>query len=225
MSGIKAWVVLLSVAVFGSFVVACGGGAADSNSASKAATSSAAPSASDVVPEIEVPALWALGDARDVQTLTNTAEAVFRGKVVGFKGQRPSLTQPSGGGPEAPAPRWADLPVSQFEVLIESVVSGTLPTGTVILEQIGGVETRPDGTRVRFKLEHDEPVQVGQTYLFFASLQDDGSVVAPPFGRMNVRPDGSLAAAAGWEHLGAMTALSRKNLEDAEREISATSRD
>ena len=167
LSGIKAWAVLLSVAVFGSFVVACGGGAADSNSASKAATSSAAPSASEVVPEIEVPALWALGDARDVQTLTDTA----------------------------------------------------------VYEQIGGLETTPDGTRVRIMLERDEPVQVGQTYLFFASLQDDGSVVAPPFGRMNVRPDGSLAAAAGWEHLGAMTALSRKNLEDAEREISATSRD
>ncbi len=225
LSGIKAWAVLLSVAVFGSFVVACGGGAADSNSASKAATSSAAPSASDVVPEIEVPALWAWGDAQDLRTLTVTADAVFKGTVVSLKGERPQAPNAAGDAPGAPAPRWADLPVSQFEVRIESVVSGSLLTDTAVYEQIGGLETTPDGTRVRIMLERDEPVHVGQTYLFFGSFQDDGSVVAPPFGRMKVRPDGSLATEAGWEHIGVPADLSRRTLGDAEREISAASRE
>jgi len=222
---LRAWGALTALITAGTLVVACGGAAESPGSGSQEASNDSGQPQTGEITEIEVPALWALGDARDVQTLTDTAEVVFRGKVVALKGQRPSLSQPSGGAPESPAPRWADLPVSQFEVLVESVVLGTLPTGTVILEQIGGVETRPDGARVRFKLERDEPVEVGQRYLFFASLQDDGSVVAPPFGRMKVRPDGSLVAEAGWEHLGAMTALSRRNLEDAEREISAASRE
>lgn len=220
MSEIKAWAVLLSVAVFGSLVVACGGGAEDRDSAGKTRMSPVAPAGSEVAPEIEVPALWAWGDAQDLRTLARRADAVFRGIIVALKGQRPRPAQAGGEAPAEVAPRW-DLPVSQFEVRVESVVSGNLPTGTVILEQIGGVETRPDGARVRIGLERDEPIHVGQTYLFFGSFQDNGTVVAPPFGRMKVRPDGSLVAEAGWDQAGAPAELSRRQLEDAEREISA----
>jgi hypothetical protein len=71
-------------------------------------------------------------------------------------------------------------------------------------------------------LEGDEPIEVGQTYLFFGSFQRDGSIVVAPFGRMKVRPDGSLVAEPGWEHLGALAELSSRNLGDAERQISVT---
>jgi hypothetical protein len=225
LSGFKAWGALIALIAAGSLVTACGGGADTRVRSDRDASNSANSPAPDQIPEIEVHALWALGDAKDVPTLLGKADVVFRGKVVAFKGLRPSLSQPGGSAPEAPPPRSADLPVSQFEVRVESVLSGTVPTETVVLEQIGGVQTRPDGTRVRIGLEGDERIHVGQKYLFFASFQEDGSVVASPFGRMKVRQDGSLVAESGWEHLGAMTDLSRRKLEDAEREISTASRE
>lgn len=178
------------------------------------------------LPTIAIPALWAWGDAEDLGTLIHSADVVFRGTVVALKSQRPALSLPAGAEPGTTAPRWADMPVSQFEVRLESVVSGNLTTGTAVtLEQLGGVETRPDVRQVRIMLEGDEPIEVGQTYLFFGSFQEDGSMVAPPFGRMKVRADGRLVAEPGWGHLGALTELSRRNLGDAERLISVTAGD
>ena len=74
-------------------------------------------------------------------------------------------------------------------------------------------------------LKGDQPIEVGQKYLFFGSYQGDETIETPPFGRMRVGADGSLAAEAGWEYLGALAQLSRLQLGDAEREISAASRE
>ena len=171
---------------------------------------------------IAVPAHWAWGDAERLGTLIESADVVFSGTVVALKGQRPALSQPAGAGSGAPMPRWANIPVSQFEVQVEGAVSGDLTPGSAVtVEQIGGVEARPDGTQVRLMLHRDEPLQFGEKYLFFGSFQEDGSIVAPPFGRMKVAPDGRLVAEASWEHLGALAELSRSDLGDAERKISA----
>jgi len=175
---------------------------------------------------VAVPAHWAWGDAERLGTLIGSADVVFTGTVVALEGQRPVLSQPGGGGSEASTPRWANIPVSQFEVRVESAISGNLTPGSAVtVEQIGGVETRPDGTQVRLMLHRDQPLQLGEKYLFFGSFQEDGSIVAPPFGRMKVGPDGRLVAEASWEHLGALAELSRGNLGDAERKISATAGD
>ena len=177
------------------------------------------------LPTVALPARWAWGNAESLGTLISSADVVFSGTVIALKGQRPALSPSVGLETQGEAPRWADFPVSQFELRVENVVSGNLTPGTAVIEQMGGVETRPDGTQVRLMLRGDEPLQVGGKYLFFGSFQKDGSIVAPPFGRMNVRPDGSLAAEAGWEHLRALAQLSRGNLGDAERQISVTAHD
>jgi hypothetical protein len=215
---------ILSVAVLSAFVFACGGGADDPEGGAPGGDTTLAQG--EELPTIAMPARWATGDADRLDSLIASADAVFRGKVVALKGQRTTLSQPGGGEPGAPAPRFADTPVSQFEVSVESVLSGNLTPGTaVILEQLGGVEIRQDGTQVRIMLEGDEPIEAGQTYLFFGTFQEDGTIVAAPFGRMKVQPDGSLVAEAGWGHLGALAELSRRNLGDAERQISVTAGD
>jgi hypothetical protein len=214
------WPVVLAIAAFGALVSACGGGA--DAPAGGATSSSMAAQQREALPTIEVQSLWAWGDAARLETLTSSADVVFRGSVVALKGQRLVLSTPGSGEPGAAAPRWADMPVSQFQVRVESISSGNLPPdATVTLEQLGGVQTQPDGTQVRIMLEGDEPIEVGLTYLFFASFQEDGSMVVPPFGRMKVRADSTLAAEQAWAHLGALQQLSDLHLGDAERRISA----
>jgi hypothetical protein len=215
---IKAWAFLLSIAVLGSIVVACGGGADDTTSTADNDTRQAVAE----VPQIEVPALWAWGDAQDLRTLTASADAVFRGKVVALRGQHTALPQTGGGAASGPTPRWASFPVSQFELQVESVMSGGLAAGTTILfEQMGGVESRPDGTQVKILLEKDELLAVGQTYLFFARIREDGVAEAAPFSRLKVSPDGNMSAGSGWGQLKALEQLSRMDLQTAEREIGA----
>ena len=213
----------VALASAGLLVVACGGGGGGDVPGGDVSSISVDEGS---LPVIEMAARWAWGDAERLDTLIGSADVVFSGTVVTLKGQRPVLTTPEGTEPGAPVPHFADLPVSQFEVRLEAVVSGNLTQGAAVtLEQIGGVEMRPDGTRARIMLKGDEPFQVGQKYLFFGSFQQDGTITVPPFGRMKVRPNGSLVAEAGWERLGALEELSRGNLGDAERQISATAGD
>ena len=109
-----AWPLVLVVAGLGLFVVACGGGS--DSPASDAPGGYTAPQQHQELPTIEVQSLWAWGDAAHLETLINSADVVFRGNVVALKGQRPVLSQPGGTEASATAPRWADMPVSQFDV-------------------------------------------------------------------------------------------------------------
>jgi hypothetical protein len=212
------WLLILASAGLSLFVFACGGGADVPEGVAPGGDTAA--TQDEELPTLEMPSLWAWGDAERLDTLIASADVVFTGNVLTLKGQRPVLSQPGGAEPEAPGPRWADIPVSEFEVQVESVVAGNLAAGTVVpLEQLGGVETMPDGSRVRLALEGDEPIQVGQTYLLFASFQENGSIVASPFGRLKVQANGGLAAEQDWAHLGALQQLSRMRLGDAERQI------
>jgi hypothetical protein len=216
------WLLVLAAAGLSLFVFGCGGGTDEPTNGTQPGGHHHSAHGHEL-PTIELPSLWDAGSADRLGTLIGSADVVFRGNIVTLKGQRTALSQPGGAESGAPRPRWGDMPVSQFEVLVESVVSGSITPGTsVTLEQLGGVQTGPDGTRVRLMLEGDEPIEVGQTYLLFGSFQDDGSLVVAPFGRMKVGPHGSLAAEPGWEHLGALADLSRRNLGDAERQISVT---
>ncbi len=205
-------------------LAACGGGSDGPEDGARADGTTAAPG--EELPTVAMPARWASADAERLDTLIGSSDVVFSGTVVALKGQRPvGASQPGGEEPgAASAPRFADLPVSQFEVRVESLISGELtPGAAVTLEQLGGVEIGPDGTQVRIQLEGDALLQVGQKYLFFGSFQENGSIVVAPFGRMKVQPNGSLVAEPGWGHLGALAELSRGNLGDAERQIRVTS--
>ena len=215
-----SWPLVLAFAGLSLFVFACGSGGDVSQRGGHGGETTAIQG--EELPTIELPSLWDWGIAERLGTLTGSADVVFKGNVVALKGQRAALSRAGGVELGAPAPRWADFPISQFEVRVESVASGNLtPGGAVTFEQAGGVQTRHDGTRVRLMLEGDHPIQVGATYLFFGSVQEDGSIEAPPFGRMEVQADGSLAAEASWAHLGALAQLSRMRVGDAEREVSA----
>jgi hypothetical protein len=223
LSGFKAWGALIALVISGSLVIACGGGGAETPGGNSApGDNESRPSQAGDIPEIEMPAAWAYGDAEDLATLTASADVIFRGKVVALKDQHPALPQTSGAGAGAPTPRWANLPISQFDVRVEKVVSGGLNPGTTVtFEQVGGVQTRPDGTQVRLILEQDELLEVGEKYLFFAKVREDGVLEVAPFARMKVSNDGRLSAGKGWGQLKALEQLSRMNVDSAEREISA----
>lgn len=213
--------ILFLALVAGSFLLfACGGGDEGEKSYDGNREGDEVAVQEENLPTISVPALWAWGDAGDLATLIRSADVVFSGKVVALKGQRPAISGGAGAG--SMSPRWGQFPISQFEVGVEGVITGDLTSGsTITFEQAGGVQTRPDGTSVRVALENDEPMRVGESYLFFASLQEDGSMGAPPFGRMQVGADGRLSASADWSHLGALQQLDRMHVDDAEREIRA----
>jgi hypothetical protein len=209
----------LALALFTGVLVGCAGSGTQDEQRTTAHP--AGHYVADGLPTVAMPAFWAWGEAENLGTLTRSADVVFRGTVVALRGQRP-VSSSVGTEPGVSTPHFASLPVSGFEVRVESALSGNLAPGTdVTFEQLGGLETQSDGTQVRIMLKGDAPIEVGATYLFFGTFQADGSIVAPPFGRMKVGPEGSLDAEAGWGHLGALAELSRGNLGDAERQISA----
>lgn len=216
------WLLVLAVACLSLSVFACGGGADEAPQV--VAPGGHHSTEHGDLPTIVLPARWAWGDGERLETLVASADAVFRGTVVALKGQRPILPPRVGIDAQGAAPRWGDIPISQYEVQVEGVVTGSVTPGTsIIFEQMGGVETRADGTQVRIMLSGDGPIEVGATYVLFASFQEDGSMVAPPFGRLKIEEDAGLAAEARWAHLGALEKLSDMPLGDAEREISAAS--
>jgi len=222
LSAFRAKGAVLALVIAASVVAACGGGAATPGSSGGKATSDGVPPQAGELPEIEIHAAWAWGDAEDLATLAASADTVFRGKVVAFKGQHPALSPSENTQAGGPVPRWADFPISQFEVRVEKVVTGPLqPGSTVTFEQAGGVQTRPDGTAVKLVLEQDELVEPGEKYLFFAKIREDGVLEAAPFARMKVSDDAQLSAGKGWGNLKALQQLSRLDVDRAEREISA----
>ena len=217
-----AWLLALAPAAFSVLVFGCGEN--DRTPQAGAPDGAATSAQTEELPTVEMPSLWAWGDAERLDTLIGSADVVFTGTVVAHKGQRAALERTGESG--TPAPRWANRPVSQFELRVESVLSGALTAETTVtMEQLGGIDTRPDGTRVRIMLERDPPLEVGQRYVIFGTFQDDGSIVSSPFGRLKVRPDGSLAAEPGWENVGALAQLSRTKLADAEQQIRVTAGD
>ena len=70
-------------------------------------------------------------------------------------------------------------------------------------------------------LEGDPPVEVGKDYLFFISTKTNGTLSAPPYGRLEVRPGGRLVPLARWGSLGALRQLSQVPAVRAGSEIDA----
>ena len=192
-----SWLLILAAAGLSLFVFACGGG---TDSPRDAVPSEPAHSHEESdIPVVHVPTRWATGNASDLRSLVASSGTVFVGRVAGLKETR--VEDPFGGaGSSGDRP---SLPVSVFEVQVETSLAGEAAAGsTVIVEQVGGVLANPDGSRTRFVLGGDEPLAVGERLLFFAARKSNGSLTAAPFGRFEVSGDGTLAAAPQWARPG-----------------------
>ena len=124
-------------------------------------------------------------------------------------------------GPIKRAPgRQASVPISQFTVTVVRSLAGDLIAGqSVVLEQPGGVITRADGSQAQVVLGGDEPIQTGQTYLFFASSRADRVLTSSPFGRFAVQDDGSLAAPSHFSEVPVARQLAGLSVDEAASEV------
>jgi hypothetical protein len=180
-------------------LVACGGAAQNE--------STDAGEVRDAVDEgglqlVEIPARWATANAADLRALIRSSDEVFLGRVTGVVGQS-EADRPPGMNPRRQA-----LPVTSFEVFVTEAHVGNLARAeTVIIEQVGGTIPVQGGGASRVVLEGDEVLERGAEYLFFADRKADGALTVPPFGRLQVRGDGSLAALEQWSGLGALQQL------------------
>jgi hypothetical protein len=164
-------------------------------------------------PYVEVVGVrWATASGASVPALVSSSDAVFTARVTAELPQREE-TLP--GPPDRPTEA-RTFPVSRFEAAVESASAGTVPGGTVVIEQAGG-EDPGDGHTV--VLEGDEPMVVGQTYMFFATQKENGSWATTPFGRFAVREDGALEVAEEWRALPASQALAGQQLAVAEGRV------
>jgi len=205
---------ILAAAGLSLFVFACGGG---SDSPRDAVPSEPAHSHEESdIPVVHVPTRWATGNASDLRTLVESSATVFVGRVAELKETR--VEDPFGGaGSAGDRP---SLPVSVFEVQVETSLAGEAAVGTtVIVEQVGGVLANPDGSRTRFVFGSDEPLAVGERLMFFAVRKSNGSLTAASFRRFEVSGDGTLASAPQWADLGAARELSGLRVDQAKREI------
>jgi hypothetical protein len=198
------------------FVFACGGGGTDSPPRSAAPSEPAHSHEDSDIPVVHIPTRWATGNGNDLRTLVASSATVFVGQVAELKETR--VEDPFGGaGPSGDRP---SLPVSVFEVQVETSLAGEAAAGTtVIVEQVGGVLANPDGSRTRFVFGGDEPLAVGERHLFFAARKSNGSLAAAPFGRFEVSGHGTLATAPQWADLGVARELSGLRVDQAKREI------
>jgi hypothetical protein len=151
-----------------------------------------------------------------VATLTAESDLVFVGTVSAELEQR---SEAAGRLQEIEGSE--GFPISRFVVSPEQVVSGGLSrtmTDTVIIEQPGGEMTRSDGTVVEVSLEGDEPLEVGRQYLFFASAKENGTLAAPPFGKLPI-VGGAIVAPEGWATIGAVQQLAGLQMSAALAEV------
>jgi hypothetical protein len=186
----------------------------------------------DDVEVVEVPTHWASGNAADIKTLIASTGTVFVGEVRAVSqrtaqigGELPGgeATGANSGKPGGRQP--ASFPISTFEITVVRPLAGGLSAGQAVkLEQPGGVTTQTDGGQARIQLEGDEPLEVGRTYLIFASARADGVLTTAPFARFAVGEDGSLASLSEWADLPAARELSGASIDEAASEVLANVR-
>jgi hypothetical protein len=174
---------------------------------------------------------WRTDDIKDLATLLASSETVFAGTVSELSGQRleelspPAAAAPAGDADKPPAKRVTSLPISVFDVRVEEVWKGTLDASDiVIVEQAGGTVRSSDGAETRILLEGDEPIVIGETYLFWFGSTSGDRFVTSPFRRLEVSDSGRFDAMAGWRNLGALRALSGLRAADLDRAIAEAGR-
>ncbi|MEX2392242.1 MAG: hypothetical protein WD904_11690 [Dehalococcoidia bacterium] len=182
------------------------------------------------LPVAHIEARWATAEASDVTTLMSTHGWAFVGEVTGLEETLELDLVPGDDGPQAtvpgkPLPAQSGpptMPVSLFNVRVESVIAGDLEPGEmVIIRQTGGVHTQSTGELILVELEGDTLLEPGASYLFFVSPNDSGQFRTSPIARMEVAGDGSFRAVAGFAGLGAMLDIASRTRPQAEQLIAA----
>ena len=212
---------LLSLAALLALALACGGGS-DSQSVSD--------SEQGQEPNvIHLPTRWTAGIAESLDSLVQHTDASFVGRVVALE----SLRSEPIGNPDAPrAPvdgkpptnNSPSIPVSTFEVEVVRALSGDVAdNSTVLIEQIGGEVTVPDGRRQTILLEADEMILAGEEYLFFVAEKSDGVYTGAPFARFHLQ-DGTFRAPAVWSDVPVAAQIAGSDTGAVAREISNVSR-
>lgn len=137
---------------------------------------------------------WASDNAENLLRLTGSSTHVFIGEVLDLDDVRFEQLSP---GRESTS----EVPVSIFNVSVETEFKGEFDdSGTVIVEQLGGF-VEEDGGEVLVVLEGDEPLEIGQTYLFFSIEKNNGTLNTPPFGRFIMESDGTVLSLSEWKEL------------------------
>jgi hypothetical protein len=158
-------------------------------------------------------------EASDVRTLEAGADVVFVGTVTAKTGQRLDDLQ----GALASTAK-SPMPVSQFSVSVEQVLSGDLQAGDEVwFEQVGGTSPVSGGKIATFALDGDTLMQAGGRYLFFARRTPGGAYSVAPYGRFPLEGD-TLKAPPGWERVGAATQLAGADLQVAWQEVQGNAR-
>lgn len=164
---------------------------------------------------------WAVSP--DLASLSASTDATFIGRVVELLPQRisppPTFSdsaaaagKPANGGPSG-------FPITRIAVeVVESWRGDARPGDIVVIEQPGGVIG--ESTVV---IDGDSPFEVGDEYLLFTSVSEDGSHASAPFARFAVE-DGSITALAGWENSGAARELSGETIGIAKAEVAGVAR-
>lgn len=178
----------------------------DDGSATPSPTATASPTPSINVRTLNVD--WASDNADTLQRLVGSSTHVFIGEVLELTGIR--LENLSGRGDPI------EVPVSIFDVSVETQFKGSFNDALAVVEQLGGI-IEEDGEDLLVVLDADEPLQPGTTYLFFSIEKDNGTLNTPPFGRFVVQPDGTVQPLDDWKDLSLsqqLQALSADKLHD-----------
>jgi hypothetical protein len=149
----------------------------------------------------EVSVQWAVGNASSVGRLVATSDAVVVGTVTELAEQKdlpiiPGVDAESAPVPGKPSVEMSAFPVSVFRVQVDDAVFGATQD-ELFVTQAGGLYVAGNGQQRRVILDEDEPLVVGETYVFFLSERADGTYSSPPFARYVV-DGGRLAAIGGW---------------------------
>lgn len=163
-------------------------------------------------PEVEVvtiTARWATEGAQSLDGLLESNPLVF---VATVEGQR--VRAHSRGGPDEPAKSPVqvldNLPISLFSVRVERSWSPDLSVGeTVIVQQVGGMLNRSDGSHVEIRIDTDSPLSEGTTYLFFSqrSPSQPDHLVTWPFARLELDATAKFRPLEGWRDFGGVHEL------------------
>jgi hypothetical protein len=192
-------------------IIACGGGSPEEGAIDQTSPETVV-SSEENLETVEIAARWATANADSVSALVASSQEVFRARVARLSGEREQvLNRARGGG----------VPISIYELEItEAFVGGRAAGSVATFEQAGGV-VEQGGEDAWMMLEGDPPVEVGKEYLFFASMKENGTLSAPPYGRLEVTADGDLVPLATWESLGALQRLGELSAEQVSSEIDA----
>jgi hypothetical protein len=164
----------------------------------------------------EAPALWASNQADSFESLVAATGTVFVGEVTQQVDRDVSTTSPKALGPKA------TIPVTSFEVRLTKPIVGSRAAGeTVVFDQPYGVVEQSDGPVMLF-LEGDSPLEVGKSYLFFASAREDGTLTSAPFARFEIEDNGELKGLEGWTDSGVARALAEATVSEAEARLAVS---